>query len=85
MTAPWRHDQAIGAGMLNGDDADPANQTLGRADPSELNDMEIHIFCTVQYNAIDSRRRNSLLVRLRDRDAGWKHGCLKGRVEQMTF
>jgi len=24
-------------------------------------------------------------VRLRDRDAGWKDGCLKCRVEQMTF
>jgi len=37
------------------------------------------------YNFIDLRRRNSLLVRLRDRDAGWKDGCLKGRVEHMTF
>jgi len=27
---------------------------------------------TIQYNFIDLRRRNSLLVRLRDRDAGWK-------------
>jgi len=42
---------------------------------------------TIQYNFIDLRRRNCLLVKLRDRDAGWKDqdGCLKGRVEQMTF
>jgi len=38
---------------------------------------------TIQYNCIDFRRRNLLLVRLRDRDADWKDGCLKGRVEQV--
>jgi len=43
---------------------------------------------TIQYNVIDLRRRNSLLVWLRDRDASWKDGCLtclKGSVEQMAF
>jgi len=40
---------------------------------------------TIQYNFIDLRCRNSLLVGPRDRDAGWKDGCLKGHVEQMTF
>jgi len=29
------------------------------------------------YNCIDLRRRNSLLVRLRDRDAGWKRRLFK--------
>jgi len=40
---------------------------------------------SIQYNFIDLRRRNSLVVMLRDRDANWKDGCLKGRVEEMTF
>jgi len=39
----------------------------------------------LQYNFIDLRGRNSLLVRLRDKDAGWKDSCLKGRVEQLKF
>jgi len=40
---------------------------------------------TIQDNFIDLRRRNSLVVRLRDRYADWKDGGLTGRVEQMTF
>jgi len=33
--------------------------------------MDEIIYNTIQYNFIDLRRRNSLLVRLQDRDAGF--------------
>jgi len=34
----------------------------------------------IQYNFIDLRRRNSLPVRLRDKDAGWKDSCFKNEL-----
>jgi len=34
-------------------------------------------FNTIQYTFIDLRRHNSLLVRLRDRGAGWKRRLFK--------
>jgi len=40
------------------------------------NVLQFIMFIKNQYNCIDLRRRNSLSVRLRDRDAGWKDGCL---------
>jgi len=45
-------------------------------------EMNLVMTQTIQYNYnfIDFR-----LVRLRDRDAGWKDGCLKSRVEHMPF
>ena len=41
---------------------------------------------TIQYNFIDLRRRNLPLVRLRDRDAGWKWAVVQQAfIEQVTF